>query len=75
MQAQMFEDIEKAICELPEKYSNVLRMWAYEGMNLKEISDVNENSSISAIKTRLHRARKKLRNSLEPSYGKSLLSA
>tara|TARA_Y100000114_G_scaffold48319_1_gene43995 strand:+ start:1182 stop:1832 length:651 start_codon:yes stop_codon:yes gene_type:complete len=75
MQAQMFEDIEKAICELPEKYAQIIRMWAYEGMNLREINNADKDSSIPAIKTRLHRARKKLKNALEPSYGKSLLSA
>ena len=76
MQAQMFEDIEKAICELPEKYAQVIRMWAYEGKNLKEINESEEGASIPAIKSRLHRARKQLRSALDSKYGAgALLSA
>lgn len=75
MHAQMFDDIEKAICDLPKKYADVIRMWAYEGMNLREINNADKDSSIPAIKTRLHRARKKLKAALEPEYGSSLLSA
>ena len=74
-QAQMFRDIERAMCDMPEKYAETLRMWAYDGLNLKEIKEADGSTTIPAIKSRLHRARKKLKAALEPEYGSSLLSA
>ncbi len=74
MQGQLFEAIDRAMCDLPNKYSEVLRMWACEGMDLKQIHEY-ENVSIPAIKSRLHRARKSLRVALESEYGVGALLA
>ena len=76
MNVQMFAAIEEAMNNLPEKYAQVLHMWAYEGKNLKEIHDSEEGASVPAIKSRLHRARKQLRSALDSKYGVgALLSA
>jgi RNA polymerase sigma-70 factor (ECF subfamily) len=76
MNGQMFRAIDEAMAELPEKYSEVLRMWACEGMNLKEIHEFGDSISVPAIKSRLHRARKQLRSALDSKYGAgALLSA
>ncbi len=75
MQGQLFDAIDRAMATLPDKYSQVLRMWACEGMNLKQIHEC-ENVSVPAIKSRLHRARKSLKDALESEYGVgALLSA
>lgn len=76
MNVQMFAAIEEAMNDLPEKYAQVLHMWAYEGKNLKEIHESEEGASIPAIKSRLHRARRQLRSALDSKYGSgALLSA
>ena len=76
MNVQMFAAIEEAMNNLPEKYAQVLHMWAYEGKNLKEIHESEEGASIPAIKSRLHRARRQLRSALDSKYGAgALLSA
>ena len=76
MNVQVFAAIDEAMKNLPEKYAQVLHMWAYEGKNLKEIHDSGEGISIPAIKSRLHRARKQLRSALDSKYGAgALLSA
>ena len=54
MNVQMLGAIEEAMNNLPEKYAQALRMWAYEGKNLKEINESEEGASIPAIKSRLH---------------------
>lgn len=58
------ESILPVILRLPEKYSEVLYLYYYEGYKAKEISEllsVNE----STVQTRLSDARKKLRKILE----------
>lgn len=73
MNLQMLGAIEEAMNNLPEKYAQALRMWAYEGKNLKEINESEEGVSIPAIKSRLHRARKQLRSALDSKYGPGAL--
>lgn len=53
----------KAIDQLPTKQKEALILFEISGMSIKEISE-SQNSSESATKTRLSRARKELRESL-----------
>lgn len=56
--------IRASVLNLPEKYRAVIHLFYYEGMSIEEISNI-EGISISSVKTRLHRARKILKESLE----------
>ena len=71
---QMFRGIEQAMSQLPPQYGNILRLWVEDGMDLKDIHD-ECGLSIAAIKSRLHRARKKVRDSLDAEYGQGALVA
>lgn len=53
--------IYKEVMQLPEKYRTVLHLFYYEELSVKEISQVL-NIKESLVKTRLHRARNRLRN-------------
>jgi RNA polymerase sigma-70 factor (ECF subfamily) len=55
----------KIINTLPLKYRVPLVLQRYEGMNYREIADTLD-ISISAIETRIHRAKKQLMQKLEP---------
>lgn len=56
--------IRSSVINLPEKYRAVIHLFYYEGMSIEEISNIEE-ISISSVKTRLHRARKILKEKLE----------
>lgn len=56
--------IRSSVTNLPEKYRAVIHLFYYEGMSIEEISNIEE-ISISSVKTRLHRARKILKERLE----------
>lgn len=56
--------IRSSVINLPEKYRAVIHLFYYEGMSIEEISGI-EGISISLVKTRLHRARKILKEKLE----------
>lgn len=56
--------IRSAVLKLPEKYRAVIHLFYFEGMSVEEISRIEE-ISISSVKTRLHRARKILKEHLE----------
>lgn len=56
--------IRSSVINLPEKYRTVIHLFYYEGMSIEEISNIEE-ISISSVKTRLHRARKILKEKLE----------
>ena len=56
--------IRHSVANLPEKYRSVIHLFYYEGMSIEEISNIEE-ISISSVKTRLHRARKILKERLE----------
>lgn len=56
--------IRNSVINLPEKYRAVIHLFYYEGMSIEEISNIEE-ISISSVKTRLHRARKILKERLE----------
>jgi RNA polymerase sigma-70 factor (ECF subfamily) len=57
-----------AVQSLPVKYRVPLVLFHYEGMSHKEISDMM-GVSVSAVETRIHRAKKQLVKKLEPWLG------
>ncbi len=57
-----------AVQSLPVKYRVPLVLFHYEGMSHKEISDTM-GLSVSAVETRIHRAKKQLVKKLEPWLG------
>ena len=59
-----FENINYAVSILPEKYKTVIILHYYNLMKIDEIAEVLKISD-SAVKKRLERARKKLKESLE----------
>ena len=56
-------DLFKAVMSLPTKERTVIHLFYYEDLNVKQISSVLKMKE-SAVKTRLHRARKKLKEIL-----------
>jgi RNA polymerase sigma-70 factor (ECF subfamily) len=61
------ELIERAIDELPEKYRIVFHLRDIEGLSNEEVGDIL-GLSISAVKSRIHRARLFLRDSLSDYF-------
>lgn len=59
--------IEKAINELPESYRTVFHLRDIEGLSNEEVSEIL-GISISAVKSRLHRARLFLRDKLSDYF-------
>lgn len=60
--------IADAMAELPPQYGSILSLWVEEGLDLKQIQD-RSGLSIAAIKSRLHRARRKVRDTIERKHG------
>lgn len=52
------------VMHLPEKYSTVIHLFYYEDLTIKQIADALKISK-SAVKSRLHRGREKLKQILE----------
>ncbi len=59
--------IEEAIDELPALYRSVMVLRDVEGFSLEEVSKIMD-SSVAAVKSRLHRARNSVRESLMSYY-------
>jgi RNA polymerase sigma-70 factor (ECF subfamily) len=59
--------IERAIAELPEEYRDVFVLSDVEGIPNAEIGEML-GLSLPAVKSRLHRARQKLRDALAPHF-------
>ena len=57
------QDIFNAVMSLPQKECTVIHLFYYEDMSVKDIAKLLKQSE-SAVKTRLHRARKKLKEIL-----------
>lgn len=57
--------IRQAIDDLPAKYRLPFELYRNEGMSYQEIAQVM-NISLSAVETRVHRARKRLLETLQP---------
>jgi len=71
---QVFNAIEEAMSNLPEQYGTILRLWVEDGLDLREIHE-ESGLSIAAIKSRLHRARRRLKEQLDAQYGEDTLLA
>jgi RNA polymerase sigma-70 factor (ECF subfamily) len=61
---QMSECVKRRLASLPRGFSAVLTMREIEGLKLQDIA-VRTGESVTAVKTRLCRARKKLRSIIE----------
>lgn len=61
------KEIERAIEELPLLYRSVMMLRDVEGFSLEEVSRIMD-SSVAAVKSRLHRARNSVRESLTAYY-------
>jgi RNA polymerase sigma-70 factor (ECF subfamily) len=61
------ELIERAIADLPEMYRDVYVLADVEGLPNADIADIL-SMSLPAVKSRLHRARLLMRNSLAPHF-------
>ena len=65
LSGELGEQIQKAIDALPEYHKSVFVLYEIEGLSYKEIAEV-VGCSIGTVMSRLHYARKKLRNMLAP---------
>ena len=59
--------VRAAIDALPEPYRSTVLLSDVEGMSLAEIAEATE-SSVPAVKSRLHRARLRMRDALAPHF-------
>lgn len=62
-ETQAQQDLFNAVMHLPKKYSAVIHLFYYEDLSVKEISKILKINE-SAVKTRLSRAREKLKEEL-----------
>ena len=72
--AEVFTAISESMETLPPQYGTILRLWVEDGMDLNEIHE-ECGLSVAAIKSRLHRARRRLRDSINAQYGEGALLA
>lgn len=63
------ESVERALLDLPEKYREVFVLRDMEHLNVEETARVLD-LTVSAVKTRLHRARLQMRELLAPLFRK-----
>lgn len=64
---QEVSDVYFEVLKLPLKYRTIIQLFYYEDLTIEEISDImkiNQNT----VKTRLRRAREKLKNRLEGGF-------
>ena len=74
MEGELSLAIASAMDQLPPQYGSILRLWVEDGLDLKQIQE-HSGLSIAAIKSRLHRARKRVRDFLDAEYGVGSLVA
>ncbi len=74
MTGELVTAVWSAISDLPPQYGNILRLWVEDGLDLKQIHE-RSGLSIAAIKSRLHRARRRVKDALESEYGVGALLA
>ena len=58
------DEVLQALARIPEAASRVLTLQFLEGKTQEEIAEI-EGSTVSAVKTRVHRAKKSFKDSLE----------
>ncbi len=71
---QLFDAIGSAMSQLPPQYGTILELWVYEGLDLNEIKE-RSGLSIAAIKSRIHRARSRVKQRIEHRFGEVALLA
>ena len=64
--------LDDAISQLPPQYGSILRLWVEDGLDLNEIHK-HSGLSVSAIKSRLHRARRRIKAAIEARFGPGAL--
>ena len=57
--------VQEAVSSLPPLQKEALVLFQYEGLTLSEIATM-VGTDVGAVKSRLHRARERLRNTLQP---------
>ena len=62
---ELVSKVKEAVADLPPLQREALVLFEYEGLPLTEIAEV-VGTDVGAVKSRLHRARGRLRNSLAP---------
>jgi RNA polymerase sigma-70 factor (ECF subfamily) len=62
--------VQEAVSSLPPLQREALILFEYEGLALNEIADM-VGTDVGAVKSRLHRARQRLRNTLRPYFAGS----
>jgi RNA polymerase sigma-70 factor (ECF subfamily) len=65
---QLFDAIGSAMSQLPPQYGSILTLWVHDGMDLNEIKECS-GLSIAAIKSRIHRARTRVKTEIESRFG------
>jgi RNA polymerase sigma-70 factor (ECF subfamily) len=74
MHQQLSSVIDEEMAKIPPQYGEILHLWAKDGFDLKEIGAYS-GLSVPAIKSRLHRARKRLKQRIIDTYGEGALLA
>ncbi len=74
MSRELVRALAAAISNLPPQYGSILRLWVEDGLDLKQIHE-RSGLSIPAIKSRLHRARQRVRREIEDTLGPGALLA
>lgn len=69
---QLTGALDDAISQLPPQYGSILRLWVEDGLDLNEIQ-AHSGLSVSAIKSRLHRARRRIKAAIEARFGPGAL--
>lgn len=68
---ELSEKVKEAVMSLPPLQREALVLFEYEGLALSEIAAV-VGSDVGAVKARLHRARERLRTTLQPYLNSTL---
>lgn len=63
-----YSEVYKAVCELPQKYREVIYLYYYEEYQVKEIAEILKCKE-ATVKTHLARARKLLGEQLKGEFG------
>ncbi len=62
---ELSQKVKEAVSDLPPLQREALVLFEYEGLALSEIATV-VGTDVGAVKARLHRARQRLKNALQP---------